>query len=405
MRVLTLTALEDVHTSGPVRTQVLPLLERLAVDGDVRPALASLVPAHRGLRASRHGSAIRDRLARAGVPFRVLTLAARSRVYVGRRTLALVRAQTLPRLRALAKHLVPDLVHARGHVAAHLAAALGVPYVFDCRGHYREEALHVGAWARGSLPDHFWHAEEPRLVRGAARVVAVSDPFRQLLGAGDRLDIIPCFAEPARPEPRPLAAPLERFLEARPTLTYVGSLTSWYAPESLFRAFARIASATAWNVLVVTGEIPRARALAARAGIPQERLHVETLGGAEVAQALARSRATIWAAFGPPTALHATQLGIKFAEYAAAGRPMLISRSLGAAAALVETHGAGVVLDDAETETLRRALARVETEGEAMGRAARALFAARFSLDDALAAYRRVYAAARSARAVPAARR
>jgi glycosyltransferase involved in cell wall biosynthesis len=389
MSVLYLTSVENVIRSGVAHSQVFELVRFLHARHAVPIHVLSFVPVHNRLRFRAGLRALRDRLSAEGITLTVHPIVLRSRVYLTPPALGFLRAQCLDRLRKTARALGARLVHARGYPSAHLAAEAGLPFVFDGRGLYRLEALSTRSWTDDSASARFWESEEKRLVARCERFVGVSPYFAEAFPNG-KTAVIPCFATPPDTE-RELPEPVRRFLSDGRVLVYSGSLTSWYAPAPLFREFERLVRATRWRVLVLTSDVKAAETRRREVGLAADDLLIVRLAPEQVPVALSLASAAVWAVFGAGDGLLASQLGVKFAEYAAAGLPILVTRNLRQPATFVERFGAGVVLDPDAREGLGGALRRSEQDLDRMGRNARRMYEEHFTLQAAGRAYAGLY--------------
>jgi glycosyltransferase involved in cell wall biosynthesis len=397
MSVLYLTSVENVILSGVAHSQVFELVRFLHARHAIPIHVLSFVPVHNRLRFRSGLRALRGSLSGEGITLTVHPILLRSRVYLTPAALHFLRAQCLDRLRKSARELGARLVHARGYPSAHLAAEAGLPFVFDGRGLYRLEALSTASWSDGSAPARFWESEEERLVARCERFVGVSPYFASAFPNGKTV-VIPCFATPPDTD-RQLPEPVRRFLSDGRVLVYSGSLTSWYTPAPLFQEFERLVRATRWRVLVLTSDLEVAEMRRRKAGLTSDQLMIVRLAPGQVPLALSLASAAVWAAFGGDDRLHASQLGVKFAEYAAAGLPIVVTRNLRQPATFVERFEAGVVLDPDAREGLGAALERSERDFDRMGRNARRMFEEHFTLEAAGRAYARLYEEILSARA------
>ncbi len=389
MSVLYLTTMENIFLSGVIKSQVFDLVRSLRTRHGVPIHVLSFVPLHNTLRHRSGRRELTENLSDHGITLTVHPILLRSRVYLTPSQLRLLRLQCLRRLRKAAEDLDVRLVHARGYPSAHLAATVGLPFLFDGRGLYRLEALRTGSWPENSAAARFWVSEEKRLVARSESVVGVSPFFKEVFPS-EKTTVIPCFATDHE-EGESLPVSIQRFLSENRVLIYSGSLTSWYTPGPLFKAFDNLVRTTSWKGLVLTSDLRDAEKHRRELNLMSQQLMVARLAQEQVPQALRLASAAIWAAFDEDDQLYASQLGVKFAEYAAAGIPIVVTRNLRQAAALVERYQAGIVLDSHSGDSLSDALRRHEPNLGSMAQNARKMFEDQFTLEAASRAYAEVY--------------
>lgn len=295
--------------------------------------------------------------------------------------LDLMLAWTL--LRVVRTHRI-DVIHAH-NVEAPLVAFLvrwftGVPVVYHAHNALADE-----------LPCYFRRASARRLARraGAAldralarradAVIALSDRLAAYLavrGAAGKISIVP----PAAPR---LVAPNEprQPRNAAPLVMYGGNLDPYQDLGCLMEAFLRLRAAEPQARLVLVthrGAHPRTARRAARLsrqpGVAVEEMPSFAAGVRRLAQAdvLVCPRGS-WSGFP-----------IKVLNYMALGRPIVHAR---ASAHAIEDGVTGLVVDDADSGALARAMLRVVRDpalGAQLGRQARSVSRERFALTKVL---------------------
>lgn len=240
----------------------------------------------------------------------------------------------------------PALIHTRSYVSTEIVlrcpSARHVPLVFDIRGFWVDERLEGGLWRDGALARyarkrerHFYGRADAVVTLTHASTAAVE---RWLAERTVPVRVIPTCADVDR-----FASTEQRLDGAQ--LVWVGSIGTWYR----FDLAVRIASVSDTPLRVLTGQQQQARAMAgthADIGFVDHARLQEALHAGDVGLCLYRPGFSRLAC--APT---------RFAEYLAAGMPVLVSPHIGDLDAIVEEEGVGLVLRAETDEGLRAAVA------------------------------------------------
>src|SRR5256885_11151869 len=252
-----------------------------------------------------------------------------------------------------------DLIHARSHVAAAMGALAkrmsGARLIFDCRGLLAEEYVDSGNWRAGGILYRMTKTAERWIFRAADGLVVLTDRAREMLGgSAAAVEVIPCcvdwnrFAE---------AEPAELGLTNRIVYVYIGALGGYYLIRETAELFAaaRDADPRAYALVLTQGPRgPMVDALA-EAGVAPEDYRVLSVPPDEIPRylqacdvAVSLIRASYPRLASSPT---------KFAEYLAAGLPVIGTADIGDLDAQIEGHRVGVLLRaldrDAYAEAIR----------------------------------------------------
>lgn len=151
-------------------------------------------------------------------------------------------------------------------------------------------------------------------------------------------------------------------LDRKTVFVYLGSVDArqYLVPEVIPFVREAMRQDDDVHLLAITPNAQNLRALLVAEGIPNERVRICSAPQRDVAPLLAAGDAgLIMARHGPLASLVQP---VKFAEYLAAGLPVVVSRSARCVAALVSQYGAGLVVDVPSdrpgelTQTVRRTL-------------------------------------------------
>jgi len=266
----------------------------------------------------------------------------------------------------LARRESITIFHGRSHVGAAIGALAkklaGGRLIFDIRGLLADEYAESGNWQPGSIRYRVTKAAERRLIHAADGIVILTELIRQTLfpnGIGERaLEIIPCCVDTAR---------FERLAQRDPSrvvYVYAGALGGCYLIDELadFLGTARARDPRTFALILTMGESSRiADALRAR-GFSDDDFRVLRARPDEV-PALLRTGDAGLVIIQPSFARRASS-PTKYAEYLAAGLPVVVTAGIGDLDQEIRADRVGVVLksfDDAgysdalrELEDLRR---------------------------------------------------
>ena len=389
-----------------VQTQVLPYLRQL-VEGGYRVSLLTFEPRLGESWTREQLAAERARLGAEGISWHWRAYHKRPSLPA---TLYDVAAGALFAAR-LRKSGEADVLHARGHVPALMAALAkrlrGGLMLFDIRGFMPEEYTDAGIWPAGGALYRGVKAVERRLFRSADAFVVLTEKAREILfqgraetdAEGRPVEVIPCCVDTERFR---AADALSReavrgelgVAASRRVFAYVGALGGWYLTEELADLVAcAYAEDEQAFMLVLTQSPPEMIADALRArGMRDGDFHIRRVGPAEVPRYL--KAADVALSFIKPCYSKLSSSPTKLAEYLAAGLPVICNAGIGDVDAVVEGERVGVIVRDLSRDGYRAALAEVEALRREPGVAERCREVARRCFDLALVGgprYRRLY--------------
>src|SRR3954452_8062813 len=320
------------------RSQVLAYLVGLAAAYDI-----TLISFEKSAEAS---NGLRHDLAESGIEWRRLryhrrppVLSTTWDVLAGRH--ALVRA---------ARSGTPAIVHVRSYVPALMALsarhATRGELLFDIRGFWADERVEGGLWRPGGALYRLAKRCERSFFAEADAIVTLTDASLPHVRAwaGERsvpIEVIPTCVDVERFSGRP-----ER--PGGPHVVWSGSIGTWYR----FDLDPRLAAALSLPLTVITRQATQARRLlgghpaSVRTAAP-DRMPADLFAG-DIGLCLYRSSFSRVAT--APT---------RFAEYLAAGMPVVVTRGVGDLEAIVEDRGVGVVLQGDDDGSLAAAAGRV----------------------------------------------
>jgi glycosyltransferase involved in cell wall biosynthesis len=378
-----------------VQTQVLPYLRELARGGE-RMSLLTFEPQPW---TDDEAAESRVRLRAAGIAWHRLPY--HKRPSLPATLYDIVRGGF--RAAAIARSEGIDLFHGRSHVGAAIGALArklaGGRLIFDFRGFLAEEYVDSGNWRAGGLLFGLTKAAERWLMRAADGFVVLTESARQTLfphGAGQRpVELIPCCVDPGR---FTRADRADLGLHDRVVYAYVGSLGGYYLlPETAeLLATAREIDPRTYALILTQGATaPMAEELERRGFSPDDYRVIQVppedvpryLRAADVGLALIR-----------PSFARRSMSPTKFAEYLAAGLPVIATAAIGDLDAHITEGRVGTLLRRHDRTAYVDALRAVEElrRDESLAERCRALVRERYSLEGVGGErYRRLYAGVR----------
>jgi glycosyltransferase involved in cell wall biosynthesis len=320
-----------------VQTQVLPYVRELAAGGH-RMSLLTFEPARW---TGPETDAWRERLRRDGIAWHKLRYHKRPTVPA---TLYDIARGAL-RAAAIARREKIEILHGRSHVGAAIGALArmmaGGRLIFDIRGLLAEEYVDSGNWRAGGLLYRWTKAVERWLIRRADGFVVLTESAREVLfpgGAGGRpVEVIPTCVD------------VERFTSSagggdRVVYAYAGSLGGYYLARETAELLevARERDPRAYALILTHSPAPAIGLELERRGFSRDDYRVIDAPPEEVPRHLAA--ADVGLAVVRPSPARRAMSPTKFAEYLAAGLPVIVTAGIGDLDAQVERGRVGALL-------------------------------------------------------------
>jgi glycosyltransferase involved in cell wall biosynthesis len=380
-----------------VQTQVLPYLREL-VRGGVAMSILTFEPNTQGTWTTEW----RERLRGEGIEWHMLRYHKRPTLPA---TLFDIAAGAWRASRIVRRERI-DLLHARSHVGAAIGALAkkltGARLIFDIRGFLPEEYVDSGNWPKDGVLFRLTKTAERWLYQSADAFVVLTERARATLfpngAAGRPLAVIPCCVTAERIAPRSDRDAVRRDLGVsdRVVYVYIGALGGYYLLRETaeFLAVARENDVRTYALVLTHGPAAPIIAELERHGLTANDYRVMRaepadvpmfLGAADVALSIIR-----------PSYARIASSPTKFAEYLAAGLPVVSTTGIGDLDGHIEEGRAGVLLRSLDREAYLDALRALETlRGDPnLGERCRQEARARYDLETVGGArYRRLYEA------------
>ena len=282
-------------------------------------------------------------------------------------------AGALPVLREFEPDVLYERYALNGTAGVALAADLGIPQVLEVNAPLVDEELAH----RGLASDASARPLERTIVRGAARIVAVSEELKRwLIDLGveaGRITVLANAVDPRRFERRAGKREDARRrlgVDGRPVVVFVGTLKPWHDPGILLRALGVLREKNVAPQLFLVGDGPereRLEALARAEGLSSLLTFTGSVAQEQVPVYLAAADVAV-ATYHPDTGRYFSPL--KLFEYLAAGLPV-VAAELGEIPHCVRRGETGLLYPPGDAEALADALGTLIADREravALGR-------------------------------------
>ncbi len=310
----------------------------------------------------------------------------------------------------LARRQKIDVLHARGHIPALMAALAkrlsGSQVLFDIRGFLPEEYTDAGVWPEGGYLFRTMKRLERHLFSTSDAFVVLTKRASEILfpGRADTdvkgrpIEVIPCCVDEARfhaaEEHSRDEARSKLSVEGRHVFVYVGSFGGWYMTDEMTKFLAeayRQDQSTFSMILTQSPQdevVDRLRGL----GMSDDDFFVGKVSPEEVPHYLRAADAAI--SFIRPCYSKLSSSPTKIAEYLASGLPVICNSGVGDLDELIETDHVGVVISEFNNEAYAQALKELAAlrQDETLSNRCRASAKKRYSLKNVGGeSYRRLY--------------
>ena len=325
-----------------VQTQVLPYLREL-VKGGHRLSLLTFEP-QRWTNAET--AEWRERLRGEGIAWH--TLPYHKRPSLPATLYDIVRGGL--RAARIARHEQIHIFHGRSHVGTAIGALArrlaGGRLIFDIRGFLADEYVDSGNWRRGGLLYRLTKRAEQWLWRTADGVVVLTERARETLfrnGAGGRpLEVIPCCVAVQRFAG---VEPIDLGLAGRRVLAYVGSIGGFYLVRETAELLEVARELDRRTFALIITRSDDAAALVAeleRRGFTRDDYRVVSAAPEDVPRYLAAAEAGLL--LTRPSFARRASSPTKYAEYLAAGLPVIATSGIGDLDEQIEEGRTGTLL-------------------------------------------------------------
>jgi glycosyltransferase involved in cell wall biosynthesis len=225
---------------------------------------------------------------------------------------------------------------------------------YDMHGAGIAEAIYLDSYKENSRDATIRAAMEQEAINCADLIFVVSKPFSNWVVDHYHANPDKVWRTPSSCEVPPLPEPSwrnskrqELGLGDEPVILYSGSIQRWQRVEDVFRIFPRLREQIpGLTLLVLTPHLDQARELLRDSGVAEDSFRLVRANADEVQRFM--SIADIGVLLRHRHLLNEVASPVKFADYLAAGVPVLLSAHIGDCDEIAEQSGLSVVWDEEE---------------------------------------------------------
>lgn len=291
------------------------------------------------------------------------------------------------------------IVHARSYVPSVMALALkqllGVKFLFDMRGFWADERIDGDLWRRNSAVYCLAKKFEKHFLMTADHVVSLTQAavremecFDYLQGKMPTVTVIPTCTNLTRFKPM-----VQKQLESRFLLGYVGSASNWYLFDKVVDCFTilRNMRPNAHFLIINRGQHEFIRNELVSAGVPDSAYEIVAADHSSVPGIMMKMDAGIF--FYRPSYSRAACSPTKLGEFLGCGIPCLSNTGIGDMAEVLEKERVGVAITSFDEVALKDGLNQLIELVVDLGTRARCVAAAEyhFSLTTGTDKYNIIY--------------
>jgi len=284
--------------------------------------------------------------------------------------------------------IAPDVYHGRSHVGAAIGALAkmvrGGRLIFDVRGFLADEYADSGNWRKDGVLYRLTKMAERLLYRAADGFVVLTEKAREsILSDGRPLEVIPCCIDGRR------FATAERAdlgITGRPVFVYAGALGGFYLNDAMVELMAK---AGAYALVLTQGSTSAIVEALHRAGFTDDDYLVIRVAPEDVPRYLRAADVALMLIQASYARRAASPT--KFAEYLAAGLPVIATPGIGDIDTQINEARVGVLLRGDDYESALREIEELRRDPELADRC-RAFAREHYDLHSVGGArYRRLY--------------
>lgn len=358
-----------------VQTQVLPYLRELKKMDDLQVSLLTFEPNFKQTWTTEQIETEKQNLAREGIEWHALAYHKRPSVPA---TLYDIFSGVIFTVR-LARRAQVDILHARSHIPAMMAAIVkrfrGGKMIFDIRGFLPEEYTDAGVWKEDGTIYKTVKFIEKRVMKSSDGFVILTQKARDAVfpesresgfdKSGRPVEVIPCciemdrfdkvFDKPARRGFR------KKFdLENRFVVAYVGSLGGLYMTEEIadFYAAAKRQNPQTFALILTQSDPELIAPLLKERGITPEDYLIKKVPPAEVPDYLAASDLAL--SFVKATFATTSRSPTKIPEYLICGVPIVSNSGVGDVDEQLIEDKVGVIIKDFSADSYNKAVGEID---------------------------------------------
>ncbi|QHT70558.1 glycosyltransferase family 4 protein [Rhodocytophaga rosea] len=296
------------------------------------------------------------------------------------------------------------VVHCRSYISALIGLQLkrktGVNFIFDMRGFWADERVEGGLWKLSnpvfkSIYTYFKNKEK-QFLREADYTISLTHQAKQIIHGWPGLSnipiqVIPCCVDTEVFRIPPKNSQGSSHETATFTISYLGSLGTWYMLEEMLQFFKRLLlHKPQAQFLFITPDNPQfILQSAADLAIPAEKIIIRKAERKEVPALLASSKISIF--FIKPSFSKQASSPTKMGEILSMGIPVICNAGVGDTDYLFETYKTGILVKELNPAGYDLAISEIEDALNIPPEQLRATATTYFDLQKGVYLYKQVY--------------
>ncbi|WP_299453617.1 glycosyltransferase [uncultured Microscilla sp.] len=266
-----------------------------------------------------------------------------------------------------------DVIHCRSYVTSLIGLGMkkkfGTKFIFDMRGFWADERVDGGLWNLSNplfrWVYNYFKKKEKQFLAAADYTISLTENAKQEIQnwpgfRQTKIEVIPCcvdtqlFDYNTLPPPT-MADPLKPI-----TLSYLGSIGTWYMLEEMLAFYQRLLKAMpAARFMFITTEPAEAiYQQAERMELPAHQISVQKAERKQVPLLLAQSDISIF--FIKPYYSKKASSATKMGEILAMGIPIIANANVGDHDLLFEKYPCGTLVNEFDKASLDKAVAQIK---------------------------------------------
>jgi glycosyltransferase involved in cell wall biosynthesis len=296
------------------------------------------------------------------------------------------------------------IVHCRSYITALIGLSLkrkkGIRFIFDMRGFWADERVEGGLWNldnqlyRGVY--QYFKRKEKEFLREADYTVSLTHGAREIIHSWPSLQsvpiqVIPCCVDTDLFDTKPQLSQSLPSKKQQFTLSYLGSLGTWYMLDEMLHFFKRLLLKKPDALfLFITPDDPQLiLQKAASISIAVDKIIIRKAERREVPQLLATSHASIF--FIRPSFSKKASSPTKMGEILSMGIPVICNAGVGDTDHLFSTYTPGILIDQLDDENYDKAIATINEVVQIPSQHLRNIALAYFALEEGVKLYNQIY--------------
>ncbi len=296
------------------------------------------------------------------------------------------------------------IIHGRSFIGSVIALFLKkifrVKVILDIRGFWPEERVEAGLWNRYGWLYKISKCIEKVLILDADEIVVLTDNAKREMKKFDYLK-----SKKVNINVIPTCVDISKFmakkeinknilnnlkLDDKFVISYIGSISTWYMPEEMFKFFKVIQQMIDGSFfLILTKEDKYIENILQK---HKDDIYITNVDHSLIPHYLSISK--IGLAFYKPGYSRKACCPVKFGEYLACGLPVIINRDIGDSDEIILREKVGVIVNEYSLKEYERAVEELKvllSEGDALRKRCRVVAEKYFSLEMGVERYWEIY--------------